>query len=59
MGNSKGQNLIEYILLVIAVILVCMYFFLNQTSGPMGSSINAGLYSMVNEINNIQGEIKF
>lgn len=59
MRDSKGQNLIEYILLVAAVLLVCIYFFANQSGGPMGTSINASLNSILNQINNANGQIKF
>ncbi len=59
MRNAKGQNMVEYILLVTAVLLVCIYFFTTQSGGPMPKSINATLNSMVNQINNINGQIKF
>ena len=48
--------MIEYILLVTAVIIVCIFFF---TTGPMAPSINASLNSIVNQINNINGTIQF
>ena len=57
MRDSKGQNIVEYVLLVTAVLLVCIYFF--TTSGPMSNSINTTLNSIVNQINNINGQIKF
>jgi len=56
MRDSKGQNIVEYVLLVTAVLLVCIYFF--TTSGPMSNSINTSLNSIVNQINNINGQIK-
>jgi uncharacterized protein (UPF0333 family) len=56
MKNSKGQNLMEYILLVTAVLIVCIYFF---TIGPMRQGINTGLNSVVNEINNVNGALQF
>ncbi|MDE2027304.1 MAG: hypothetical protein KGJ11_02025 [Candidatus Omnitrophica bacterium] len=54
--NSKGQNIIEYILMVTAVLLVCIYFF---TAGPMKQSVNTALNTMVNEIQNINSQINF
>ena len=48
MRNNKGQNVVEYILLVTAVLLVCIYFL---TSGMMSNRVSIGLNSVVNEIN--------
>ena len=56
MHNCKGQNVVEYVLLVTAVVMVCLYFF---TNGPMKQSINASLNSMVNSLNGINNEIIF
>jgi Flp pilus assembly pilin Flp len=56
MGNSKGQNVIEYVLLVAAVVIVCVYFI---SSGPMRQTLNATLNSMVNEVKNLNSQIKF
>ena len=55
MRNSKGQNVAEYVLLVTAVLVVCIYFF---TNGPMKQSVNASLGSVVNEINNINSQMQ-
>jgi hypothetical protein len=57
MGNSKGQNLIEYILLVTAVVIVCIFFF--ARGGPMSAGVNAALNSMVNQVDNLSGQIRF
>jgi len=57
MRNAKGQNMVEYVLLVTAVLLVCIYFF--TTSSPMPNSINAALNSIVNQLNNLNSQIKF
>jgi len=57
MGNSKGQNLIEYVLFVTAVVIVCIYFFANHSGGPMATAINASLNGMVNDINNLNSQI--
>jgi hypothetical protein len=51
--------MVEYVLLVTAVLLVCVYFFTAQSGGPMPSSLNASLNSMVNQINNLNGQIQF
>ena len=58
MKNSKGQNLIEYILLVTAVLLVCIYFFTTQSGGPMPQAINSSLNGIVNQINNLNAAIQ-
>ena len=53
MRNAKGQNMIEYVLLVTAVLLVCIYFFTSGGSvskSPMAQALNASLNSMVNQI---------
>jgi hypothetical protein len=55
MRDSKGQNVVEYVLLVTAVLLVCIYFF---TSGVMNKSLNTTLNSMVNQLDNINSEIQ-
>jgi len=59
MSDNKGQNLVEYILLVTAVAVVCIYFFGNQAHSPMGESVNASLNSMVNMINIANSAIQF
>ena len=58
MEETKGQNMIEYVLLVTAVLLVCIYFFTTKSGGPMPNSINASLNSIVNQINNLNGQIQ-
>jgi uncharacterized protein (UPF0333 family) len=59
MKNNKGQNMAEYVLLVTAVLIVCIFFFANQSGGPMGSSINASLNSILNQINTVNSQIQF
>ncbi len=54
--NAKGQNVIEYILMVTAVVVVCIWFF---SRGPMSQSVNTSLNSMIKEINNINSEIQY
>ena len=52
MRDIKGQNMVEYVLLVTAVLIVCIYFFTSQSgNGPMAQGINAGLNGIINEIN--------
>ena len=58
MRNSKGQNAIEYVLLVTAVLLVCIYFFTTH-GAPMPNAINSSLNSILNEINIINGQLQF
>ena len=57
MRNAKGQNMVEYILLVTAVLLVCIYF-LNPATGPMTQSVNVSLNSILNQINTINSQIQ-
>ena len=58
MSNAKGQNMVEYVLLVTAVLLVCIYFFTPMSGGLMPNAINASLNSIVNQINNINSQIQ-
>jgi len=51
--------MIEYVLLVTAVLLVCIYFFTAQSGGPMPNAINTSLNSIVNQISKINGQIHF
>jgi len=48
--------MIEYVLLVSAVLLVCIYFFSTQSS-PMSTAVNAGLNTIVNQIDNLNSQI--
>ena len=59
MNNSKGQNVVEYVLLVTSVVLVCIYFFGNLSTSPLGSGLNAALNSTVNMIHSINSPIQF
>ena len=58
MQGSRGQNIIEYVLLVAAVLLVCIYFF-STHGGPMAVGINGSLNSIVNQVNHLSGQIKW
>jgi len=55
MKDIKGQNMVEYILLVTAVLLVSIYFF---STGPMSRRVSSSLYSIVNQINDAQSQIQ-
>ncbi len=55
--DSTGQNIIEYILLVVAVILVFL-LLLNPQSGLIKNSVERTLNSTVNMIDQINKEIK-
>ena len=59
MRGCKGQNIIEYVLLVAAVIAICIVFLKPQAGNPMYDSVNATLNSIVNQLNNINSQIKF
>jgi len=56
MKDNKGQNLVEYILLVTAVVVVCIYFCV--PGGLMTQSVNGSLNSILNQINNINSQIQ-
>lgn len=56
--NFKAQNIIEYILLVVAVLLVFLVF-LNPKSGPMKNSVEKTINGTVNMIDSAANEIKF
>ena len=55
MRNNKGQNLVEYILLVAAVVLVLIVFL--RRHGPMEGSLNRTLYSIDDTLNALNAEI--
>lgn len=56
--NSKGQNMIEYILLAVAVVLVFLVL-LNPKSGSVKKSVEKTLNSTVDMINGTTKEIRF
>ena len=58
MNNKKAQNVVEFILLAVAVILIFLAF-LNPQTGPMKHSVNSLLNSTIDKIHNIAQEIKF
>ena len=51
--------MVEYVLLVVAVLTVCLFFFTTKSGGPMPQAVNTSLNSILNQINNINAEIKF
>jgi len=51
MRVSKGQNIIECILLVAAVIIVCVIFLKPHAGSPMYDGVNASLNGMITQIN--------
>jgi len=59
MGRSKGQNIIEYVLLVTAVMVVAVIFFKPLSSGHLHDALNASLNSAVTQINNLTNAIQF
>ncbi len=58
MRGCKGQNIIEYILLVAAVIAICVVFLKPQGGNPMYDSVNATLNSMETQINSFTNAIQ-
>ncbi|MBF0504657.1 MAG: hypothetical protein HQL14_06090 [Candidatus Omnitrophica bacterium] len=59
MRGSKGQNIVEYVMLVAAIAVVCIVFLKPQAGNPMYDGINASLGSMVTQINNFNSAIQF
>lgn len=55
--NSNGQNIVEYILLVVAVLLV-FFVFLNPHGSPLKNSVETTLNSTINLIDNAASEIQ-
>ncbi len=58
MENNKAQNIVEYILIVVAVVLVGLVF-LNPQSGAVKKSVETTLNSTVDAVDNITQSIKF
>ncbi len=52
MKAKKGQNIVEYILLAVAVILVFLVI-LNPQSGPLKNSVERTINSTVDKINEL------
>ena len=60
MRDIKGLNMVEYVLLVTAVMIVSIYFFTTQSGGGhMTQAINSGLNSIVNQVDTINSQIQF
>jgi preprotein translocase subunit SecG len=59
MRDAKGQNIVEYVMLVAAVIVVCVIFLQPRAGGPMHDSVNAVLSGMVNQIDSGTSMIQF
>ncbi len=55
--NHKGQNLIEYILLVAAVVFVCIIFL--KREGPMEKRMHGTLKTVDQSIQALDGEFAF
>lgn len=58
LGNSSGQNLIEYLLVTAAVVLVCIVFF-HPVSGPARGKIENVLNITVQGLNGMKSQIRF
>ncbi|MEI7998985.1 MAG: hypothetical protein WCH62_05720 [Candidatus Omnitrophota bacterium] len=56
--NNKGQSVIEYILLAVAVILVLLVI-VNPHSGPIKDYVNTVINSIPEQIGNITSNIHF
>ena len=57
MQDQRGQNIIEYIFLVVAVLSVCLLFL--GKKGHMRDRVQKSLDSTVNQIDKINKEITF
>jgi hypothetical protein len=58
-GNSKGQNIIEYILVTAAVIAVLIAFTRTSSDGPVRNALDNVLNATVDDISRMKGELKF
>ncbi|MFA5087409.1 MAG: hypothetical protein WC552_00070 [Candidatus Omnitrophota bacterium] len=57
MNNSKGQNILEYILLVVAFVLVVLYFL--GPRGPFKRAVNDVLDGSIDQIDRMVHNITF
>ena len=57
LNDQKGQNVIEYILLAVAVLLVCIFFLGKQ--GPFKKAVENSLDTTIHRIDKASAEIKF
>ena len=55
--NNRGQNVVEYILLITAVVLV--FIVLMAPQGRFHKAVETNLNSLPSAINSLTGEIKF
>jgi uncharacterized protein YoxC len=58
MKNMRGQNIVEYILLVVAVLLVFLVI-LNPQSGTIKKSVETTINGTADQISIITSQIKF
>jgi hypothetical protein len=56
--NAKGQNIIEYLLVSVAVILIALAF-MNTQNSPMKTAVENVLQDAVTDIDGLRSELKF
>jgi len=57
-NGRRGQNVVEYLLLTVAVVIV-LFSVLNTRGGPMKSALDNILDSKVQDIKNLNSELKY
>ena len=56
--NTKGQNVVEYLLVVVSVVLVALYI-MNTQNSPMKTAVENVLQDAVTDIDGLRSELKF
>jgi hypothetical protein len=57
--NAKGQNIIEYLLLVTAVVIVLIAFMNTRSDAPMRNALEHTLNTSVDGIDRLDDELRF
>jgi Flp pilus assembly pilin Flp len=56
--DNRGQNVIEYLLVVVAIVFVVIAF-MNTQNGPMKNALDNVFSDTVNDIQGLNRELKF
>jgi hypothetical protein len=56
--NTKGQNVVEYLLVVVTVVLVALYI-MNTQDSPMKRTLENVLNDSVGDIDRMKSEIRY
>ncbi len=57
--NAKGQNIIEYLLVVTVSVIVLISFMNTRSDGPMRNALEHTLNTTVGGINRLDDELRF